>query len=205
MRRKPQRVRGQRRVDAILTAAAQLFAVKGYESATTNAIAAKAKIPIGSVYQFFPNKESILRELVTRHRADLQNLFQTLLTPESLTAPTAVLVDKVMDSLNDFGTSHTGFRPIFLHSPASPRLAAVAVQLDNEIVGRVQTGYAWRYPNLKPKQIALYATITVTMIKSLLSIAAACDEATRPQVVTEVKAVLSNYLDLLARYDAAAK
>lgn len=205
MRRVPQREKGQRRVDAILKAAAGVFVESGYESATTNEIASRAKTSIGSLYQFFPNKEAILHAIVARHRKELAALIDSLLTFDTIRSPTPALVDRVMDALAGFDATHTGFQYIFLNSQASPRLAAAATELDAEIVARVTGGYAIRFPALDPERRKLCAAITVTMIKALLSLAASTGAAARPQVLAEVKAVLSNYLDLLGSYDAAAR
>ncbi|ADJ47726.1 TetR family transcriptional regulator [Amycolatopsis mediterranei S699] len=54
----------------ILTAAAHVFADHGYSAGTTNRIAERAGISIGSLYQYFPNKDAILAELLTRHLDD---------------------------------------------------------------------------------------------------------------------------------------
>ncbi|MEK6574221.1 MAG: hypothetical protein AABZ58_07900 [Chloroflexota bacterium] len=127
------------------------------------------------------------------------------LSPDSIRLPTPALVDQVMDALAEFGATHTGFHYIFLNSQTSPRLAAAAAELDAEVIARVDGGYALRYPALDPQRRKLYAAITVMMIKALLSLAASSNGTTRPQVLAEVKAVLSNYLDLLGSYDAAAR
>lgn len=51
----------------------------GWEGLTTNAIAEKAGVNIGSLYQFFPNKEAIIAELQRRHAVATQtDLLQTL-------------------------------------------------------------------------------------------------------------------------------
>jgi len=66
--RTPQRARGQRRVAALLDAARDVFAAKGYEAATMTEIAAGAGAPIGSLYQFFPSKESLADALLAGFR-----------------------------------------------------------------------------------------------------------------------------------------
>jgi len=49
--RAPKRARGKQRVAELLEAAAAVFAEKGYEAATMTEIAARARAPIGSLYQ----------------------------------------------------------------------------------------------------------------------------------------------------------
>ncbi|TCK22188.1 TetR/AcrR family transcriptional regulator [Pseudonocardia endophytica] len=53
--------------ERILDAAAHVFAEYGYAGGTTNRIAERARCSIGSLYQYFPNKDAILGELLTRH------------------------------------------------------------------------------------------------------------------------------------------
>lgn len=66
-RRKPRQVRSELTRDRILDAAAHVFAEYGYAAGTTNRIAERARLSIGSLYQYFPNKDSILAELLLRH------------------------------------------------------------------------------------------------------------------------------------------
>jgi len=66
-RRKPVQRRSIDTVDAILEAAAQVFERHGYAAGTTNRIAERAGVSIGTVYQYFPDKDAILVALVTRH------------------------------------------------------------------------------------------------------------------------------------------
>src|SRR5580658_5406344 len=76
--RAPKRARGKQRVAELLEAAAVVFAEKGYEAATMTEIAARARAPIGSLYQFFPAKEALADMLVQHYIgllvADLQEL-----------------------------------------------------------------------------------------------------------------------------------
>jgi AcrR family transcriptional regulator len=76
--RAPKRARGKQRVAELLEAAAAVFAEKGYEAATMTEIAARARAPIGSLYQFFPAKETLADTLVQNFvallTADLREL-----------------------------------------------------------------------------------------------------------------------------------
>lgn len=71
-RRSPVQGRAQVTVEAILKAAAQILARHGPEAATTNAIAARAGVSIGSLYQYFADREALIVELVRRHVEEMQ-------------------------------------------------------------------------------------------------------------------------------------
>ncbi|WIV53654.1 TetR/AcrR family transcriptional regulator [Amycolatopsis nalaikhensis] len=66
-RKQPRQVRAELTRQRILTAAAHVFAEHGYAAGTTNRIAERAGLSIGSLYQYFPNKDAILAELLMRH------------------------------------------------------------------------------------------------------------------------------------------
>jgi AcrR family transcriptional regulator len=70
--RVPKQQRGRQRVAELLRAATTVFAEKGYEAATMTEIAARANAPIGSLYQFFPEKEALADALVQNYAALLE-------------------------------------------------------------------------------------------------------------------------------------
>jgi AcrR family transcriptional regulator len=65
--RAPRQERGQRRVEAILDAAAALIVEGGFATATMQAIGARSGTAAGSLYHFFPDRDSVLRALAERH------------------------------------------------------------------------------------------------------------------------------------------
>jgi AcrR family transcriptional regulator len=71
----PQRSNGKLRVAAILEAASAVIAEKGYEGATMAEIAARSSTKIGSLYRFFPNKESVADTIVVSARENLDAVF----------------------------------------------------------------------------------------------------------------------------------
>src|SRR5215471_16839831 len=71
-RRIPQQERGERRVAELLESAAVEFAEVGYDAATMKAIAGRAGSSIGAVYQYFPNKESVVSALRTRYVNEME-------------------------------------------------------------------------------------------------------------------------------------
>ena len=66
-RREPAQERARETVEAVVEAAAQVFERYGYGAGTTNRIAERAGVSIGSLYEYFPNKDALLVELSKRH------------------------------------------------------------------------------------------------------------------------------------------
>jgi AcrR family transcriptional regulator len=66
-RKHPRQRRSRDTVAVILAAATRIFATRGYERTTTNHIADKAGVSIGSLYQYFPHKAAIASALEDQH------------------------------------------------------------------------------------------------------------------------------------------
>ncbi len=71
VRKTPRQTRSAATVDAILEAAARILETGGLAEYSTNAVARRAGVSVGSLYQYFPNKDAITRELTFRRTADL--------------------------------------------------------------------------------------------------------------------------------------
>lgn len=66
-RKRPVQRRSRETVDAILTAAARVLEQRGYAGFNTNRVAERAGVSIGSVYQYFPDKDALLAALGTQN------------------------------------------------------------------------------------------------------------------------------------------
>lgn len=73
IRRIPRQARAGTTVDAILTAAFQLLEAGGVERLTTNHVAERAGVSIGTVYQYFADKQAILGALAQRSAAAVRD------------------------------------------------------------------------------------------------------------------------------------
>ena len=72
LRKAPSQARSRVTVDIILQAAARILVHRGFEAFTTNAVAEEAGVSIGSLYQYFPNKEALIASLSKQHLDDIQ-------------------------------------------------------------------------------------------------------------------------------------
>lgn len=67
-RKAPRQARAVATVEAIAQAATQLLREGGLAAMTTNAVAARAGVSIGSLYQYFPNRDALMVELIRREQ-----------------------------------------------------------------------------------------------------------------------------------------
>ena len=63
--------RSRATVDALVEATARILVRKGFDKASTNHIAAKAGVSVGSLYQYFPSKEALVAAVMERHNQEL--------------------------------------------------------------------------------------------------------------------------------------
>ncbi len=70
-RKSPKQLRAAATVAAILEGAARILEERGLEAYNTNAVALRAGVSVGSVYQYFPTKEAVTRALIQRETGAL--------------------------------------------------------------------------------------------------------------------------------------
>src|SRR5690606_6214105 len=114
--RTPQQERGQRRVCAILDAAAQIIAEEGSGGVTMHRVARMSGTATGSMYHFFPDREALILALGLRHRDALREILTTM---ERDAAPTwsEMSTTDAVDSFLD---------PVLGYADANPDLTAVS-------------------------------------------------------------------------------
>ena len=196
MRRVPRQARGRERVERILDAAASLFAEIGVQATTTNAIAARAETSIGSLYQFFPNKDAVLHALNARYLEQLQEVCDSLLVPGADDELLSQLVERIVKALYDFHAHHPGFQAVFYGAHGSVELSEAAHSAATEIVGRLEVLFADRTPQAEPGTLKLAAIVCLEVMKALLALAAR-PGSDADAVMAEARALLEAYLEPL--------
>lgn len=67
LRKVPRQQRSRDMVDRIVAAAREVLVADGYDRLTTNRVADRAGVSPGSLYQYFPDKASIVEEVTERY------------------------------------------------------------------------------------------------------------------------------------------
>ena len=115
--------RGQKRIAQLLRAAGEIFAETGYENATTNAIAARAGVSPGTLYQFFPNKQAMAEALANEYARQNQALHERVFDVSAASMPLRELIDRLVSPFLEFRRNAPGFEALFIGSVVSRELA----------------------------------------------------------------------------------
>lgn len=78
-RKAPRQARSQATVEAILDAAARVLVERGYAATNTNLVAELAGVSVGSLYQYFPNKDALITALHERHSRQMNEVAERVL------------------------------------------------------------------------------------------------------------------------------
>jgi AcrR family transcriptional regulator len=96
MRKEPRQVRSRVTVDAIIRAGARVLGDRGLDGFTTNEAAAVAGVSIGSLYQYFPDKLSLIDAIRRRH---LDDVLAVMRETGQGNRPFAQLVEGLVDGM----------------------------------------------------------------------------------------------------------
>jgi AcrR family transcriptional regulator len=189
--------RGKQRMESLLKAAEEVFAEVGFERATTNLIAARAAVSPGTLYQFYPNKETMAESLAVQYAERLQALhthaFDYQTRPHSLTA----LVDATVDPFLEFHRRAPAFDALFSAAAVSLKSAGRVKLLHETVSARLTTLLEHRAPNAKRDDLFWAAEGAVCVFRGMLPLVGSLKGARRTRAIRELKTILTRYLQPL--------
>jgi AcrR family transcriptional regulator len=78
-RKQASQERSRATVDALVEATARILVKEGFDKASTNRIAQKAGVSVGSLYQYYPSKEALVAAVIDRHSQELMQIARDVL------------------------------------------------------------------------------------------------------------------------------
>jgi AcrR family transcriptional regulator len=187
--REPKRERGKQRVTQLLDAAAAVFAENGYDAATMTEIAARAHTAIGSLYQFFPNKETLADALLARYAGHLRSGLQ-IIADRATPLPPEALADALVDHMLDLRGDRASILALL---DARQDDGALRIALRAETRERVTTCVAATLPGVTQEKAHAMAVVVLQVIKTVPTLAGE-DEAAGSAIIAEVRDMLRRYL-----------
>jgi len=153
-------------VETLLDATARVLTRQGYDRASTNRIAVTAGVSVGSLYQYFPNKEALVAALVARHNREILQLVRDALNEvASLDLPAAVRA--MVAAALDAHLVDPGLHRIFAEQvPRMGQLAEIE-GLERETFQLVRTYLEKRRREISVKDLDAATSILVTTVEAL--------------------------------------
>jgi len=167
-RKLPKQARSGATVQAILEAAAQVFERHGYAAGTTNRIAQRAGVSIGSLYQYFPNKDAILLALVHRHLAESTAALGPHIERLSRGARFEDVLPDIVNAMVAMHALAPGLhRVLFEETRLPPALRAELDELEDRLVDLAADALGSADPRSRPSDPRLSARIVIGAIEGL--------------------------------------
>lgn len=196
-RKLPKQDRGRATVDAILGATAHVLVRHGFEGASTNRIAVRAGVSIGSLYQYFPSKEALVSAVQEQHVADMLGTMERDFDRLRAT-PLREAAREMVRSMIAAHAVDPALHRVLMEQ--APRVVPTnrGVDLERRFEALVRTYLEAHRATIRPRNLPLAAFVVVRITEALAH-AAVLD---RPDVLTS-DAFVDEVTEVLVRYLAA--
>ena len=196
VRVEPQQERATRRLTTFLDVAAVLFAEIGYEATTMTAIAEQSGSGIGTLYHYFPDKQSIAFALLNQYAQKVEAYWKPLIE-QAETLSHAAFAETFLERVIEF----------LRERPACLQLLAAPIRFSRDPAARralrvaIANAFRAKDPSLTSEKAVLAANITLQMVKGMTTLYAEAGPREKPLIIAEYKKALTMYLESVLSED----
>ncbi|MGH8573382.1 MAG: TetR family transcriptional regulator [Gammaproteobacteria bacterium] len=195
MRREPVQRRSAARVSAILDACAALLDEFDYDELTTSKIAERAGVPIGSLYQYFPDKRAVVQALTMRNLDAFSVEVERIFADDRAPNGWREAVDRVIDAYLQMLDEVPGFGRIRFGDVVDTHLLDPEDDNDAVIAAKLSQLFAKSYqvPNSEELQLAFWMVVEVS--DALIKLALRLTDDQRAVALATAREVVGSILD----------
>lgn len=193
--RTPSRRRGHERVAALLSAASDCFVEKGFDGTTMTEIAARAEASIGSLYQFFPTKESVAEALITDHAQGLNERMERLVA-QTPGWSTEELAARLVRTFADYRKQHPAFVALVEVAGSLPSMLGRTIrQRMRDYLCQILAIHA---PGISAGELRPAAMVVQQLMKAAVALESEQPASLRKAAQNQLQQALALYLGALA-------
>jgi AcrR family transcriptional regulator len=195
LRKIPLQARSRARVAGILRAAGMLLGEVGYDGLSTNLIAERAQVPVGSIYQFFQGKDDIVAALIEQFQGDILGFATEQLDAGTAARDPKAFIARLVDGIAGIQAEASAFVCVYSGSQSHPRFDGLARELRLTLTRHLDGVFARAFPRLmdddRNRMLSAWSDITGAMIANV--------DRGRPsergKLLEELKTILGAHLD----------
>ncbi|WP_375398737.1 TetR/AcrR family transcriptional regulator [uncultured Sphingomonas sp.] len=202
MRKIPTQLRAKQRVERILDATEALLIERGVGTLTVNDIATRAEVPIGSMYQYFNNRDEVLYALCDRHYRILGSAADGYFTNVRTVADFTRDVRKALYLCWDYTNGNAAFRELFFDVQAWGIVREIDWQ-DTLLNAERMSGALHSLVSYVPRESVLALCIIIGDSASSTARIAVRVEALRDELFKQFVAMVESRVFTLLRDNAA--
>lgn len=165
-RKTPRQERSRAMVETLLDATIRVLLTRGYDGMTTIAVAERAGVSVGSLYQYFPNKESLVATLAERHTAELLACVDEALSHADPSDPESGIRALVRAGVDSHRIAPALHKVLLEQVPRIGRLAKV-METSREIAARLERFLRAYEDRLVVADTKVAAFVVETIVESL--------------------------------------
>jgi AcrR family transcriptional regulator len=171
LRKIPLQARSRARVAGILRAAGTLLGEVGYDGLSTNLIAERAQVPVGSIYQFFQGKDDIVAALIKQFQGDILGFANEQLDAGTAARDRRTFIARLVDGIAGIQAEASAFVCVYSGSQAHPRFDGLARELRRTLTRHLDRVFAEAFPRLsdddRSRMLTAWSDITGAMIANV--------------------------------------
>jgi AcrR family transcriptional regulator len=194
MRKAPKQARSRATVGVIVDAGARVLSNSGWAGFTTNKVAEAAGVSIGSLYQYFPDKTSLVSALRQKHLDDCLATLRRLQTAE---LPKDKLVRQLVQGMIAVHDTYPGLHRVLLEDAPDERTGRLDPHsaYEKEYLGHYASAVALYRPSATRAEVKKMAVIISDAIDGVIHNAARRRALKESALVAELVRLVQAYLE----------
>ncbi|MFB7212537.1 TetR family transcriptional regulator [Streptomyces sp. NPDC056255] len=194
LRRLPVQKRSAERFERLLDACAELLDEVGYAGLTTKEVARRAEVPIGTLYQFFSDREGLIGALAARNLESFLGRVADRLEQEEPEGISGI-VDVTVDEFVTMRRTITGFGVVDFGAVGQDHILEPTLDNNTAVAGRLRSLTASLIGVQDDAEFEIAVRVALECADSVLQLAFRIDPQGDAQLIAECKRVLNSYLN----------
>jgi AcrR family transcriptional regulator len=182
-------------VELLLDVAEAVIEEVGYDATTTNLVASRAGVPVGTLYRWFPDKAALAEAVADRYLDDLLALSDELLADIDPGERIGDFVHRVVQRLIAETSDHRALPALLASAMVPGGRSSAGRRLREALEGHIRSLVDRRVPGIPVELRNRTAEVCTTLTQVVISSAASAPDGERDRLTAEYVDVMLAYLE----------